>query len=806
MNRKEFLIITAKNYLAEGLNVIAVDGQKKAIAAWKMYAEDLITVKALEDQINSDKAEGIATICGAVSGNMEVMDFDLKYDITGNLMANYKALIPAEIMNKLRIIETRSGGFHWLYRCEVIEGNQKLASRPATPSEIKDSPHLKQLVLIETRGEGGYVVAPPTDGYTIIQDNPIPVISVDERDVLLDAARSFMEIHIEERAKFTSTGTPFTISPFDDYNLKTDAIGLLTRHGWTVESEHSGKVFLKRPGTSDAKNSGNFHNEKKLLYVWTTSTEFEPGRAYSPSAIYCTLTHGGDYSAASRQLIKEGYGTRKTPESVKEALKVPLELDFKFWEVIEGKKGATKIEVSLTKLSNYIHKVGGFSGYKYNEQSENIIVQVKDGLVEEVDIYNIKQFLKNSILALPDTFDGITPEELLEVIYREHLAFVTKGFMDFLDVSKLDFLRDTEDKAFFPFKNGIVEVNKTGAKFHKYGEFKQVLWRSQLINKNITLTEDLANKLDFPNIDYARFIEKVSGDNLEKEQYFISVIGHLLHKFKDETKSFAVILSEETENESEGGGTGKGLFVKAIKELIPTEIFDGKQFSAGKAFAFQRVSLDTKLIAIEDAKKFFKFEELYSQITEGITVEKKNQKEFFIPYADSPKITISTNYTITAEAGHAERRQRVLEFSNFFSPALTPKDYFNHKLFSGWDNDEWNRFYNYMFFCCQVYLESGILQVKKSDTGIIKGINSTYGEDLLPYFKNLLDNNSGEETVQARYNEFISTYGINSKDYKKVHFMKGIRAICKQLNYSYSDSDRKIEGQTQRVFKVSKAA
>jgi hypothetical protein len=53
------------------------------------------------------------------------------------------------------------------YRCDVIEGNQKLAQRPATAEEVKENPNEKVLVLIETRGEGGYVVAPPTDGYKL---------------------------------------------------------------------------------------------------------------------------------------------------------------------------------------------------------------------------------------------------------------------------------------------------------------------------------------------------------------------------------------------------------------------------------------------------------------------------------------------------------------------------------------------------------------------------------------------------------------------------------------------------------------
>jgi hypothetical protein len=166
MTRKEFVIHHAKELLKKGLNVIAVDAHKKAIAAWKDFTEDLISESALEKQINSDKAEGIAVICGQVSGNLEVIDFDLKNDISGTLTERYFALIPEDLKQKLYVVRTKSGGFHFYYRCEVIENNQKLASRPPTEQEKKDTPHLKQVVLIETRGNGGYVVAPPSSGYT----------------------------------------------------------------------------------------------------------------------------------------------------------------------------------------------------------------------------------------------------------------------------------------------------------------------------------------------------------------------------------------------------------------------------------------------------------------------------------------------------------------------------------------------------------------------------------------------------------------------------------------------------------------
>ena len=810
MTHKEFLINEAAKLLKQGLNPIAVDGHKRAVAAWKIFNEDTITLNAITQQINSSKAEGIAVICGAVSGNLEVIDFDLKNDTSGDLMQRYEDLIPVELLKRLRIVQTRSGGFHYYYKCEVIANNQKLASRPATAAELKDTPTQKQLVIIETRANGGYVVAPPSLGYTTKQDIEAPVISVDERDILLNAARSFNEIYIEQRATFTTTKSTFIKSPFDDYNDKTYLVDLLTATGWTIDerTSNSNKVYLLRAGNSTAANSANYDVNKKLLYVWSTSTEFTPEKAYSAAAVYTVLNHSGDFSASAKQLIKDGFGVLLTKEAaaIAEVEGVEdFEIEGKFWTV-ELKKGVYVVDIVLTKLSNFIHEVGGFTGFKYNAETQNVLVQQKDGFVKEVGLYEIKQFLKNKIMSnwLPVTFDKIDQEQLLEAVYKKYLPFLNANFMDFLSVTPFEFLRDTKDAAYFPFKNGIVEVTKDGGQFHKYGEFNKVIWAAQMIDSNIEVVKDFANTLDLNNIDFSKFLYKVCNDNHDKYEYFISTIGYLLHKYKDPKAAFAIILAEETENEAEGGGTGKGLFVNAIKELIKTETFDGKQFAPSKSFAFQRVSLDTKIIAIEDIKRGFKFEEMYSFITEGLPVEKKNQKEFFIPFSDSPKITISTNYVVSDEGNHAKRRQKVLEFGNYFSPTRTPFDIYNKMFFIGWDKEEYNRFYNFMFWCTQVYLEGGILEIDKSDSYNIKSIKLKYGEDLLFWFQSKIEEIPTDETVSALYDSFISTYGINIKDYSKIRFNLGVKYLAKSLNCTIAETVQKINGKTQRFIKVSR--
>jgi len=307
----------AKEYLRSGLSVIPVKEDKRPLSSWDEYKVKRMTEEEAKRVFNS---WGIAIICGAVSGNLEVIDVDTKYDLSGSLWEDYKRLLEdnlsPEVFNSLIIAQTKSGGYHIYYRSEEIGGNIKLARRPATPQEIQEGDKVK--VLLETRGEGGYVVAPPTTGYKYLQGDPlqeIPTISSEDRALILNIARSFNEYQ-EEAPKYKASTTSATypqegLSTFEDYNQRGDIIGLLERHGWKVVNQRGERINLLRPGQTDSKTSGNYHTGKRLLYVWSTSTQFNSEKAYPPSNIYALLECGGDLSEASRRLYREGYGERR---------------------------------------------------------------------------------------------------------------------------------------------------------------------------------------------------------------------------------------------------------------------------------------------------------------------------------------------------------------------------------------------------------------------------------------------------------------------------------------------------------------
>jgi hypothetical protein len=309
----------AAKYRALGLSVIPIGDGKRPIVKW-LDAQKAIT------EYDFTPAKGVGLVCGKVSGNIEAIDFDLKYDITGTLMTRYRECVDGvdlTLLKRLLMQKTPSGGFHFIYRCEKIAGNQKLAQRRANDEEAARGE--KILVLIETRGEGGYIGIAPSEGYRFVHGliDSIPTITPEERDILIGCAQSFNEVFREMPVIGVKSDHSLEDSPIDDYNKRGDAVSLLCKHGWTVSGRKGVKTLMKRPGQTSAAHSGNYDAEKGWFTVFSTSTEFEPQTAYRPASIFCKLECSGDWTETAKRLVNEGYGKKKERElPVEQKLKI----------------------------------------------------------------------------------------------------------------------------------------------------------------------------------------------------------------------------------------------------------------------------------------------------------------------------------------------------------------------------------------------------------------------------------------------------------------------------------------------------
>ncbi|PUZ21780.1 hypothetical protein DCC81_24645 [Chitinophaga parva] len=813
------LLAAAKKYITLGFSVIATDANKRSIFKWTHYQKEKITQDALATMFASHKTAGIAIICGAISGNLEVVDVDCKYDLSGRLFEEFmQAIVDAlpDLAHRLVIATTKSGGYHIMYRCSALQGNLKLARRGATDEELIQEPHDKVRVLIETRGEGGYVIAAPTDGYAYSQNTirDLPEITSEQRETIFEIARSFNQLMepVSHQHKFVEQKT-YSKSPFRDYNERGDVVGLLQAHGWQVVRTTERQTIFKRPGNSTSKTSGDYDHDKGFFAVFTTSSIFEPMKGYRPCAVYAMLECNGDYKEAAKKLLAMGYGEPYKPvaKAVKKFIKKNKQLgitnedlqvglsktfnisfqdagedilayeaeeqaaagEFWHWNSIDE-----KLSIIYIRFVKFLQQQG-FGLYFYDKSSPIFkIIHNDANRLEEATSEKIKKFIQHYLEGYD--FDGLeyTQEQLLEIIYKSEKLFGEKLF-EFLQPVTLDFLRDTKDTCYFPFRNGIVEITQGEFKLRSYGEMNKVIWKSDIINHHIDI--DLSDDFE---CEFSDFIGKVCGNDQDRILNACSILGYMLHKYKHPAFPHAVVFGEETEDESKGGGTGKGILVRALTEMMSAEIIDGKNFKIDKSFAFQRVGLDTKLIVIQDIEKNFDFKKFYSIITEGITIEKKNKDELYIPYEDSPKLSITTNYTINDEGNHAKRRLKIMEFSGYFHPGHSPQDEYGHLLFNDWDSDEWNRFYNFMFYCVRLYLMKGIIDLDQGGKYRRKKIKGQFGEEFMEWFDDYSSNGCANwNEFSAKYNDFLGSNDLDKKDYSIKRFKKGLQVAADNFSF-----------------------
>jgi archaellum biogenesis ATPase FlaH len=317
----------------EGLQFIPVNEGKIPIPkAWQKTAQKHdLTIGA-----------NVGLVCGSLSGGVEAIDLDLKYDLTGKLFEYYKRLIhqmDKELLSKLVVQKTRGGGYHFIYRCSEIAGNQKLAQRPTTEKERKETyeknlkaelskgtsqeeaekkatnaaKNDKTRVLIETRGEGGQIVCFPSKGYdfTFGDFYSISEITPEQRETLHNIARQFNQVFEEFRPATSEIKKQQKgLTTFEDYNERADVVALLENHGWKIVRHKAGKTIFLRPGHTTSATSGDYDHSRKWFSVFTTSSIFEPGKSYLPYAVYAMLECGGNFSDAAKKLYDLGYGDR----------------------------------------------------------------------------------------------------------------------------------------------------------------------------------------------------------------------------------------------------------------------------------------------------------------------------------------------------------------------------------------------------------------------------------------------------------------------------------------------------------------
>lgn len=345
-----------KKLLDVGFSLISVGENKRPNTKWKKYQNSQISKNDFEKNYNIKKSSytnslGVEVelnatenigICTGFWG-VEVIDVDLKVlpsiQKQREFWDEYLGFLRKSIIdfdNKVVIYQTLTGGYHILYRCSKVGGNEKLATLKGYNQAI-----------IETRGVGGYVVIyekqVSSNAYHNIQE-----ISELDRDTIINCSRYFNYIEPKPEDRYNNKKQPFinngeSLTPGTDFNNKTNIFDLISSD-FEIVGKLKESTVIRRHGASSDK-SGHIFTENGCMYLFSTGTIYPSEELLTPFAVYTYKNHNGNFSDSAKDLYAKGFGSRQ--------IKVPKEIEEEIpREILDKIK--FPIEVFPLKLQNYI--------------------------------------------------------------------------------------------------------------------------------------------------------------------------------------------------------------------------------------------------------------------------------------------------------------------------------------------------------------------------------------------------------------------------------------------------------------------
>jgi hypothetical protein len=302
----------------EFFSVITIGEDKRPNFPWKAQQETKLTLdKFLTNLrykggiIKQDKTEIPATVgIGVVTGFdfLECVDVDTKVFSTQHekdeFWNEYYQTLKDNIVDfeeKFSVYQTKSGGFHILYKSKRVQGNTKISSLKGHKEAV-----------IETRGVGGYIFLYPEKKYAKKSYFEVDFVSDLDREILWAISKSYN--HIEEQPeapkKEPKTYQEGEVTPWDDFNSKVDIWDVISSdftipHGGQKKNHY----LVKRHGAT-SPHSGYVFKNSGCLFLFSTGTCYPHEKLISPFSAYAYKNHNGDFKQASKDLYEQGFGTR----------------------------------------------------------------------------------------------------------------------------------------------------------------------------------------------------------------------------------------------------------------------------------------------------------------------------------------------------------------------------------------------------------------------------------------------------------------------------------------------------------------
>lgn len=784
-------------YLNDGISIIPVrdkdqqlqDGttlpRKSPYSKWKKHQTEIITEGELFHLMERYDTTAIAMIGGKVSGNLEMIDIDVKNwpGIDAMLFSDIQNLYP-KLFDKLRIHKTPSGGFHIPYRIKDHEpdGNLKLCYREGAKE-----------AAIETRGEGGFCVTSPSLNYTIHKQNKIPVITWEERCSIIALCQSYNQRIKTVALTTTNKGHNdyYSENPFEHFNNSAEGSLVLTNNGWSVLKESSKFIWFTRPDKNNGI-SASYNREKRVFYIFTSSTAFEPSKGYTPSTALSMLQFNSDKKATFAHLVSSGYGKikpevekRKAEKLARQGINPPANFSTQaielhsaisaklisehpfgtFWVI---NPETNKYEISREALTN-VAKELGFRLYRAD------LVQLNGQIFYTKSEREFQDILKEYIHE-----EDADEYELIANSYESFMQRNGKYTISRLPILDDNLIvKDSNKICYKFFNNCIVVITAKGIAYAEYHELE---------NKYIPSSKiQLRDYNFFEGGLYLDYLQKATNWT-EQSTHIKKCIGYLSHEYKDETTGYIIVLTEQCPDPQEGGGSGKNLFCNLLSNTTTYHSKNGGQIKFDEKF-FQSWN-GQRIMGISDVPDNFNFAFLKEPSTGTFILKKLFKDEVEIPVEDGPKFIVQTNFSYEITDGGLKRRIIHIEFTDFFTKCGGVDVHYGKHFTKDWTNEDWYGFDTLIIESVQLYLSAGrkLTNTELTKTGWEKQFIYTFGRTTTDMIYEFSEGWFELKTVEiSAINQQIQNYYIENniaKSYQpsKVKINKAIEYYCRHLN------------------------
>lgn len=718
-----------------GFNVLPVRGKRPTIK-WDKWQSEKQTIEDIE-KMDWNKSTEVGICIGL--DDLRLLDFDAikNAEILENFITDLE--LPA---NYPWVVESGSGqGFHISFRTKESDSLKRtIGDKAVYKLEMKKEGYCKH---IELRWKNCQTVFPPSKhksggAYKFFYNEPKEAPVYIDNEILLKV--------LEKYCVITSPTLDSKVERENDEKFFYDTERLesaLDHLGQNLPANCYEDWYRIGFGLVPLGAIGEeYFIEMSLASLYYQNTEIVVRKKFAD----LKEQYDGRLSLGTIYHIAEKYGWKK-PVTV-------------FWSVDE-KAG---VKINRTRFKRLLESEGFC---KYKMDNNYLFINVENNIVREIDPIEVKEFVMRYLDQLPvSVFEGTSKAGVLNVLIKSSAQLFTLPFLEFLKTKNIEFNRDTEDSSFLYFKNGFVIVTKNGETFHNYNALDKCIWKRQIIDRDYF--EDERGSI------FEEFLFNICRSAPDRFNALQSSLGYLMHTYKNPSETKAIIFIDEKMSEGSFGRSGKGLVIKSVAQVRNVIVQDGRNFNPSKNFAFQRVRADTNIIALEDIRSKFPFENLFSILTEGITIERKNRDEIFMAFSESPKLVISTNFSIGGVDDSTLDRQFVVEFSDYYNKNHKPLDDFGQLFFDGWDTEEWNKFDSFMINCLKTYLQNGLVayeQVNINQKKLIDGTSPEFVEfsegfeigreydkkQLYQDFKN--DYSDLSQMSQGKFTRWLKVYG-----------------------------------------------